>query len=142
MWKLMTKILGFEGEDDYRDDYEDDARPVVKKQGQARREAYPAASRKLVLFKGVPSEGIKRRLSEAMKDGTMILLDLHELNQKEFEEEGRPFITFMSGVAYARGGRTEFIEPAQYLVTPHDGMFEEWVEEEALNDGAFDRQGR
>ena len=147
MWKLM-KILGFEGDDDY-DDYDEGygdepARPPVKKQKPVRREPYPTSASvpRLVLFKGVPSERMKRRLREAMKEGAMILLDLHELNPREFDEEGLPFITFMSGVAYARGGCTEFIEPAQYLVTPHEGMYDEWFEEEPLNDGAFDRQGR
>ena len=140
VWKLM-KMLGFEDDDEYGydDDYEEQPRPP-RKQKSARRDSWPAP--KLILFRGVPSEDMKRRLSEALKEGSMILLDLHELAPREFEEEGVPFITFMRGVAFARGGRTEDIESMQYLVTPHEGMFDVWDEEGALNDGAFDRQGR
>ena len=146
MWNLM-QFLGF-GDDDYEGSEaysEEQSRPSRKQkpqsQGKRKEDMYPMAPG-LILFKGVPSEGNKFKLSEALRDGTMILLDLHELDAREMEEQGRPFITFMGGVAYARGGRIEFIEPAQYLVMPRDGMFEEWVEEGPGNDGAFNRQGR
>ena len=72
----------------------------------------------------------------------MILLDLHELDLQSFEEIGRPFINFMGGVAFAHKGRMEFIEPAFYIVTPHEGMFEEWTKEKLGNAGSFDRQRR
>ena len=155
MWKLM-QLLGFYGEDDYDDaeDYpEEEPRPrkQLKQQKPSRQrpaapsgeeDRYPSSTPGLVLFKGVPSEDVKLRLREALKDGAIILLDLHELSQREFEEQGRPFITFMGGVAFARGGHMEFLEPALYLVMPREGMFQEWVEEDPLNDGAFNRQGR
>jgi FtsZ-interacting cell division protein YlmF len=142
------QFLGLYDNEDYEesDEYSEEQSRMARKQKpqtQARRkeESYPA-SPGLILFKGVPSDSAKYRLSESLKDGAMILLDLHELDAREMEEQGRPFITFMGGVAYARGGRIEFIEPAQYLVMPRDGMFEEWVEEGPGNDGAFNRQGR
>ena len=149
MWNLM-QFLGFYGDDDDYDEPEDyqeeQVRPRKQKtlpQGQKRREpASPAAPKGLILFKGIPSENAKFRLSEALREGSIILLDLHELDPRELEEQGRPFITFMGGVAYASGGRIELIEPAHYLVMPRDGIFEEWVEEGPVNDGAFDRQGR
>ena len=58
----------------------------------------------------------------------MILIDLHELDQREFEERGREFIMFWNGIAFARKGEMKFIEPAQYLVTPRTEMFEIWPE--------------
>ena len=58
----------------------------------------------------------------------MILVDLHELTQREYDEEGKDFITFMGGLAFARDGGTKFIEPAQYLFTPAGGMSEFWPE--------------
>ena len=146
MWNLM-QFLGFDNEDyEEPEEYSEESARIARKQkpqnqGKRREEAYPA-SPGLILFKGVPSEGNKFKLSEALRDGIMILLDLHELDAREMEEQGRPFITFMGGVAYARGGRVEFIEPAQYLVMPRDGMFEEWIEEGPGNDGTFNRQGR
>ena len=146
MWNLM-QFLGFDGEDyEESEEYSVEPSRVARKQkpqgqGKRREESYPASSG-LILFKGVPSDANKFKFSEALRDGIMILLDLHELDAREMEEKGRPFITFMGGVAYARGGRIEFIEPAQYLVMPRDGMFEEWIEEGPGNDGAFNRQGR
>ncbi len=155
MWKLM-QLLGFYGDDDYddADDYQEEeprSRKQLKQQRPSRQrpaapsgeeDRYPSSTPGLVLFKGVPSEDVKLRLREALKDGAIILLDLHELSQREFEEQGRPFITFMGGVAFARGGHMEFLEPALYLVMPREGMFQEWVEEDPLNDGTFNRQGR
>lgn len=144
--KKLMQILGFYGDDDYEDteEYSEEQPKVSRKmsRGKRREEIHNSVSPKLVFFKGVPSEHVKLRLRDALLGGGMILLDLHELDQREFEEEGRPFINFMGGVAFAHMGRMEFIEPALYLVTPHEGMFEEWVEEGTGNDGPFDRQGR
>ena len=147
MLRRLMQVLGFYGDDDYVDeseDYEVEEQRTAAKRPNARRrdEPHPVSAPRLVFFKGVPSESIKLRLRDALLNGIMVLLDLHELDPREFEEEGRPFINFMGGVAFAHKGRMEYIEPAMYLVTPHEGMFEEWVEEEPLNDGTFDRQGR
>ena len=49
----------------------------------------------MVFFKGVPSEEIKLKLRDALLDGVMILLDLHDLDPQSFEKEGRPFINFI-----------------------------------------------
>ena len=51
-----------------------------------------------------------------------------EETKRQYEEEGKAFITFMNGVAFARDGVTTFIEPAQYLFTPGQGMCEVWPE--------------
>ncbi len=141
------QLLGFYGDEDYEEseDYYEEKPKSSHKSFQARRreEVRPAlAPLRMVFFKGVPSEEIKLRLRDALLDGVMILLDLHELDPQTFEEEGRPFINFMGGVAFAHKGRMEYIEPALYVVTPHEGMFEEWAEEELENVGPFDRQGR
>lgn len=140
------QILGFYGDEDYDDSEEHyGERPQSFKktlQGKKREEIRPQAPLRMVFFKGVPSEEIKLRLRDILLEGVMVLLDLHELDPQSFEEEGRPFINFMGGVAFAHKGRMEFIEPALYIVTPHEGMFEEWAEEALENAGSFDRQGR
>ena len=148
MLRKLMQFLGFYGDDDYdldEDEYAElEERPrTTKKQKQGRRrEDYSGASLRLIFCRGVPSERIQLRLRDALLEGIMVLLDLHELDPREFEERGRPFINFMGGVAFAHKGCMEcLIEPALYLVTPHEGMFD-WAEEETLNDGAFDRQGR
>ncbi len=134
----IMKFFGFEtDEDDYddNDDYTDDKR---RKSSSSRRESSSrsgssgssSSSGKLILFNGVASDNDKRRLREAFNNGAMILIDLHELNQREFDEDGKDFITFMGGVAFARNGELKFIEPAQYLVTPRADMFEVWPEED------------
>ena len=96
----------------------------------------------IVLFKGIPSERRKLQLRDALLEGVMVLMDLHDLDARQFEEEGRPLINFMGGVAFAHKGRMEQVGPALYLVMPRGDMFEDWAEEEPLNDGTFDRQGR
>ena len=134
----LMKFFGFENDEDDYDDSDDYTEERPRKQSSSRKESTSrsssgeknlAASGKLILFNGVASDSDKRRLREAFNSGAMILIDLHTLNQREFEEDGKDFITFMGGVAFARNGELKFIEPAQYLVTPRADMFEVWPEE-------------
>ena len=120
----LMKFFGFDADDD---DYENDDYQEERRKKPARKDAKDSsAGGRLILFNGVASNNDKRRLCEAFNDGAMILIDLHELNQREFDEAGKDFITFMGGVAFARNGELKFIEPAQYLVTPRANMFEVW----------------
>lgn len=131
----IMKFFGFENDDDdYDDDYTEDRRsrkPSPRKEGTSRsaQQGNPNAGGKLILFKGVASDNDKRRLREAFNNGAMILIDLHELSQREFEEAGKDFITFMGGVAFARNGEISRIEPLQFLITPRKDMYEDWSEE-------------
>ena len=141
--KKLMQLLGFYGDEDYNEPEEHyPENPQSFKKGRKREEIRPQGPLRMVFFKGVPSEEIKLRLRDILLDGVMVLLDLHELDPHTFEEEGRSFINFMGGVAFAHRGRMEFIEPALYIVTPHEGMFEEWAEEGLGHAGSFDRQGR
>ena len=120
----LMKFFGFDAEDDdYEEDYQEDRR---KKTSSGKNNTTGSAGGKLILFHGVASNNDKRKLCEEFNNGAMILIDLHELNQREFDEAGKDFITFMGGVAFARNGELKFIEPAQYLVTPRANMFEAW----------------
>ena len=131
----LMKFFGFETDDDDYDDSEDYAeekrsrKPSPARGGQSRMSAgNPNAAGRLIVYNGIANDNDKRRLREAFNDGAMILIDLHLLNQREFDEQGKDFITFMGGVAFARNGEIKFIEPAQYLVTPRADMFEIWPE--------------
>ena len=131
----LMKFFGFETDDDDYDDSEDYAeekrsrKPSPARGGQSRTSAgNPNAAGRLIVYNGIANDNDKRRLREAFNDGAMILIDLHLLNQREFDEQGKDFITFMGGVAFARNGEIKFIEPAQYLVTPRADMFEIWPE--------------
>ncbi len=130
----IMKFFGFEpDEDDYddSDDYtEEKRRKPARREGTSRNtpSGNPNATGKLILFNGVASDNDKRRLCKAFNEGAMILIDLHLLNQREFDEEGKEFITFMGGVSFARGGEIKFLEPAQYIVTPSTGMYDIWPE--------------
>ena len=129
----FMKFFGFENdEDDYddSDDYKEEPRKKSSRKETSSRTSSgnPNAGGKLILFNGIASDNDKRRLREAFNNGAMILIDLHTLNQREFDEDGKDFITFMGGVAFARNGELKFIEPAQYLVTPRPDMFEVWPE--------------
>ena len=134
----LMKFFGFENdEDDYdeNDDYKDEPRRKPSSSRKDNTSSRPSsgnynAGGKLILFNGIASDSDKRRLREAFNNGAMILIDLHTLNQREFDEDGKDFITFMGGVAFARNGELKFIEPAQYLVTPRPDMFEVWPEGE------------
>ena len=130
------KFFGFENDEDDYDD-SDDYKEEPRKKSPSRKDSSsrPAAGNsnaggKLILFNGIASDSDKRRLREAFNNGAMILIDLHTLNQRDFDEDGKDFITFMGGVAFARNGELRFIEPAQYLVTPRSDMFEVWPEGE------------
>lgn len=129
------KFFGFENDEDDYDDNEDydrrSSKSSSRKDSSSRSPSgNPNAVGKLILFNGVASDTDKRRLREAFNNGAMILIDLHELNQREFDEFGKEFITFMGGVAFARNGEMKFIEPDQYLVAPRADMFEIWPETE------------
>ena len=134
----IMKFFGFETDEDDYDDYEDpqEEKRTPRKQSTGKRETSSPrstsgnakAAGRLIVYNGIADDNDKRRLREAFNDGAMILIDLHLLNQREFEEEGKDFITFMGGVAFARNGEIKFIEPAQYIVTPKTNMFEIWPE--------------
>ena len=131
----LMKFFGFENDEDDYDDNEDydrrSSKSSSRKDSSSRSSSgNPNAVGKLILFNGVASDTDKRRLREAFNNGAMILIDLHELNQREFDEFGKEFITFMGGVAFARNGEMRFIEPDQYLVAPRTDMFEIWPETE------------
>ena len=137
----LMKFFGFDDvDDDYddNDDYEErerkEERPERRKKTPSRKETARTSSTlpnagKLILYNGIAPDEDKRKLCDAFNDGAMILIDLHTLSQRDFEERGERFITFMGGIAYARKGDLKYIEPAQYLITPREGMFEIWPEE-------------
>ncbi len=134
----LMKFFGFENDEDDYDDSEDYKEEPRRKSQTSRKEsasrtssATLVAGGKLILFNGIASDDDKRRLRNAFNNGAMILIDLHTLNQREFDEDGKDFITFMGGLAFAREGELKFIEPAQYLVTPRPDMFEVWPEQES-----------
>ena len=133
----IMKFFGFDNDDDDyddNDDYSEEKRSSKKPQPKRENTSRPSAqgnshaAGRLILFKGVADDNNKRRLRDAFNEGAMILIDLHELDQREFEERGREFIMFWNGIAFARKGEIKFIEPAQYLVTPRTDMFEIWPE--------------
>ena len=129
----IMKLFGFDSDDDDyedNDDYEERRKkPAPRKESSSSRSGL---SGKLILFnvKSAVSDEDKRRLCDEFNNGTMILIDMHELSQRDYEEFGRSFITFMNGVAFARGGDGGTIEPAQYIITPKTGMFESWPKED------------
>lgn len=143
----LMRFFGFEGdEDEYDDDYSPDERPTRSTTGsrnttRRRRERDEDARNVsgsntsepgVILYKvkGAVPDQDKRRLREAFNKGALLVLDLHELTRQEYEEEGARFITFMGGLAFARGGEVKLIEPSQYLITPREGMLTIWPEEE------------
>lgn len=134
----LMKFFGFDdADDDYddNDDYQEEKQerrkksPARKENSRSSSNSPAPAAGKLILYNGIASDEDKRRLCDAFNDGAMILIDLHTLSQRDFEERGERFITFMGGIAYARKGDLKYIEPAQYLITPREGMFEVWPEE-------------
>ena len=129
MQKLL-QLLGFYGDDyDSEDDYSDyeEERPKSKKKSgkkdEPRGRGIPP---KLVFFKGVPTEDIKLRLRDVLLDGAMVLLDLQGLEADRIEE-GRNFINFMGGVAFAHKGLMERIGPSLFIITPREGMLQWWA---------------
>ena len=126
----IMKFFGFENdEDDYDDNenYTDDRR----KKSRSSRSSGSASAGKLIIYNynGTTLSTDKLHLrDEFINNGAMILVDLHELSQREYDEEGKDFITFMGGLAFASEGETKFIDPAQYLFTPKKGMSEFWPE--------------
>ena len=129
----IMKLFGFDSDDDDYDD-NDDYTEERKRKPAPRKENTRSGSLsgKLILFnvKAAVSDEDKRRLCDEFNNGAMILIDMHELTQRDYEEFGHNFITFMKGVAFARGGDGRGIDPAQYILTPRSGMFEVWPKED------------
>jgi FtsZ-interacting cell division protein YlmF len=129
--------LGFYGDDyEEEDDYSDyeEERPRQNKSKLGRLKDEPKGkgrvpTPRLVFFKGVPSEDIKLRLRDVLLEGAMVLLDLQGLEPERIEE-GRNFINFMGGVAFAHKGLMERIGPSLFVITPHEGMLQWWAGEE------------
>ena len=135
--RKLLQLLGFYGDDydedadDYMEYEEEQPRPLKRQAKPARKDEgrgrMPAP--KLVFFKGVPSEEFKLRLRDVLLDGAMVLLDLQGLEPERIEE-GRNFINFMGGVAFAHKGLMERIGPSLFVITPHEGMLQWWADEE------------
>ena len=138
----LMKFFGFDGEDDDYDEGEDYTQEERRsKSSRSRREGSQrsgnssgvssANNGKLILFNGIASDSEKRKLREAFNNGAMILIDLHDMTQIQYEQAGgKDFITFMGGVAFARNGTLIPVSNTQYLVTPRADMFEVWPLEE------------
>ena len=129
----IMRMFGFDNDDDdYEDkeDYTDDRRKTTSRRSDSSRSGSGGASGKIIIYNynGPVPNNDRKRLCDAFNDGAMILIDLHNVNQRQFEEEGKDFITFMGGVAFARSGEMKFIEPSQYLLTPRTNMCEIWPE--------------
>jgi len=131
----LLQLLGFYGEDyeneDEYSDYEEERPRSAGKKKSARKDESRgrAIPPKLVFFKGVPSEDIKLKLRDALLDGAMVLLDLQGLEADRIED-GRNFINFMGGVAFAHKGLMERIGPSLFIIAPNEGMFQWWAGEE------------
>jgi len=125
----LLQLFGFGEGYDNDDDYEEE--PPKRRGKPTRRDESrgPGVSPKLVFFKGVPSEAVKLRLRDALLDGSMVLLDLQGLPSERIDE-GRNFINFMGGVAFAHRGVMERISPSLFVITPREGMLQWWTEEE------------
>ena len=123
----IMKFFGFENDGDDYDDNEDCTEDRRKKSRGSR----DSSAGKLIVYNynsaTLNSDKVHLR-EEFINKGAMILVDLHELSQREYDEEGKDFITFMGGLAFARSGDMKFIDPAQYLFTPAGGMCEIWPE--------------
>ena len=129
----IMKLFGFDNDDDDYDDNDDYTEERRRKPAPRKDNTRSGSSSgKLILFnvKSNVSDEDKRRLCDEFNNGAMILIDMHELTQRDYEEFGHNFITFMKGVAYARGGDGQGIDPAQYILTPRTGMFEVWPKED------------
>ena len=128
----IMRFFGFENDDDDYDDNDDYMEDRKKKSSSrsSRSSGGSAPTGKLIIYNynSTTLNNDKIHLREEFNKGAMILVDLHELSQREYDEEGKDFITFMGGVAFARSGDMKFIEPAQYLFTPSSGMSEIWPE--------------
>lgn len=129
----IMKLFGLDTDDDDYDDNDD--YEERRKKPAPRKETNPrsgSSSGRLILFnvRAAVTDEDKRRLCDEFNNGAMILIDMHELSTRDFEEFGYSFITFMNGVAYARGGNGRTIEPSQYILTPKAGIFEVWPKEE------------
>ena len=135
----IMKFFGFENDDDDYDDnedYQEEKRPARKTPSKrdSSTSSRPSsrgnqnAAGRLILYNGVAGEKDKLRLRDAFNDGAMILIDLHKFDQRDFDETGKDFITFMGGIAFSRGGELKFIDPAQYLLIPRSDMYEVWPE--------------
>lgn len=131
--RKLLQLLGFYG-DEYEEDfddyteYEEEPPRIPKKQGKVKRDEAPRGrgpAPRLVFFKGVPSEETKLKLRDVLLEGTMILLDLQGLEADRIEE-GRNFINFMGGVAFAHKGVMERIGPSLFVITPREGMYTWW----------------
>ena len=130
--KRLLRFFGFD-DDEYEngdDGYEEEPPPRTKRtRGRQEEPRGKSVSPKMVFFQGIPSEEIKLRLRDVLLEGSMVLLDLHGLDA-EHEMEGRNFINFMAGVAFAHKGQSKRIGTSLFVITPREGMFSWWVEED------------
>ena len=127
----IMRFFGFDDEDDY-DDNEDYTEERRKKSGRSSRSSggsNPAGKIIIYKYNKATVDTDKIHLRDEFNKGAMILVDLHELTQREYDEEGKDFIMLIGGMAFNRGGVRMFVEPSQYIFTPGPDMCEVWPEE-------------
>ena len=135
--RKLLQLFGFygdeyEGDESDYSDYEEESQSRSAKRGSPGGKNEPRAkpvSPKLIFYRGIPPEDTKLRLRDHLLDGAMILLDIHGL-EADHIEEGRNFINFMRGVAFAHKGESRNIGSDLYVITPREGMLQCWGEEE------------
>ena len=133
----IMRFFGFDNDEDDYDENEDYIEERRKKtnRGSSRSSGASASNPagKIIIYNyiiGNPTlDADKIHLRDEFNKGAMILIDLHRLTQREYEEEGKDFITFFGGMSFNRSGVMTFIAPSQYLFTPGPGMCEVIPEE-------------
>jgi len=129
--RKLLQLFGFydneyeDGESGYPD-YEEEPKYRSMKRAPVGRKSesrVKSVSPGLIFFQGIPPEGIKLKLRDCLLEGAMILLDTHNL-EAEYIEEGRNFINFMRGVAFAHKGESRNIGSDLYVITPREGMLQ------------------
>ncbi|MBQ7151638.1 MAG: cell division protein SepF [Synergistaceae bacterium] len=124
----ILRFFGFDNDEDDYDDNDGYKRSTARKDNPSRPSGNAQGKIIIYNYNSPTLNEDKVRLREEFNKGAMILVDLHKLSQREYDEEGKNFITFMCGVSFARNGTMKFIDPAQYLFTPGPGMYEIWPE--------------
>ena len=131
------RFFGFDNDEDDYDDNEDYTQEREKRKKINRSSSRPSSGSysggKLVVYNynKMTLNSDKIYLRDEFDKGAMILVNVNGLTPREYEEDGKDFITFMGGIAFGRGGLMTFIEPAFYLFTPATGMSEIFPKESA-----------
>jgi len=123
LWEKFLAFLGLIEEDE---DFEEEELQGKDWEERKKRVFQPAIGKPaVVLVRGQAVLDRKEEMSEALKMGQMVILDLRSVDL----QPGQGVLDFICGTVYSTQGKVIRVAPGVFLAAPHGRLLETWEDE-------------